>query len=136
MPVIETRGTVMRSQLARVRGLGAGGSGVVEHWRVERITAIALLPLTLWFVITVLAHLGATQPVVAHWAGRPVNAVLLLALIAMTFHHMQLGLQVVIGDYIHDRRLEIAATLLNKGAALLLALFAAVAVLRMTFGAA
>ncbi len=73
---------------------------------------------------------------IAHWAGRPVNAVLLLALIAMTFHHMQLGLQVVIGDYIHDRRLEIAATLLNKGAALLLALFAAVAVLRMTFGAA
>ncbi len=132
----EARGAVMRSQLARVRGLGAGGAGAVEHWRVERITAIALLPLTIWFVVAVLVHIGAPQPAVAHWAGRPVNTVLLLALIAMTFHHMQLGLQVVIGDYIHDRRFELAATLLNKGAALLLALFAAVAVLRMTFGVA
>ncbi len=136
MPVTETGAPAMRSQLARVRGLGAGGSGVVEHWRVERLTAIALLPLTVWFVVSVIAHLGAAQPVVAHWAGRPLNTVLLLALVAMTFHHMQLGLQVVIGDYIHDRRLEMAATLLNKGAAILLALFAAVAVLKMAFGAA
>ena len=135
MPVIETRGTVMRSQLARVRGLGAGGSGVVEHWRVERLTAIALLPLTIWFVVSVLTLLGASQPAVAHWAGHPVNTVLLLALVAMTFHHTQLGLQVIIGDYIHDRAWEVAATLLNKGAAVLLALFSAVAVLKMAFGA-
>ena len=51
----------------------------------------------------------------------------------MTFHHTQLGLQVVIGDYIHGRAMELAATLANKGAALLLALFAIVAVLKMTF---
>ena len=135
MPVIETRGTVMRSQLARVRGLGAGGSGVVEHWKVERLTAIALLPLTIWFVVSVLMLLGAGQPAVAHWAGHPVNTVLLLLLIVMTFHHMQLGLQVVIGDYIHDRVLEAIATLVNKGAAILLGLFAAVAVLKMAFAA-
>ena len=124
---------VMRSTLGQVRGLGAGGSGIVEHWRVERITAIALVPLTIWFVVSVLRLLGAPQPVVAHWAGHPVNTVLLLALIAMTFHHMQLGLQVVIGDYIHSKPLELAATLANKGIALLLALFAAVAVLKMAF---
>ena len=136
MAVIETRGTVMRSQLSRVRGLGAGGSGAVEHWRVERLTAIALLPLTIWFVASVLALLGAPQPAIALWAGRPVNTVLLLALVVMTFHHMQLGLQVVIGDYIHERRLEVGATLLNKGAAVVLGLFAIVAVLKMAFGAA
>ena len=124
---------VMRSTLGQVRGLGAGGSGIVEHWRIERITAIALVPLTVWFVVAVLRLLGADQPHVAHWAGKPVNTVLLLALIAMTFHHMQLGLQVVIGDYIHSKPLELAATLANKGIALLLALFAAVAVLKMAF---
>ena len=124
---------VMRSTLGQVRGLGAGGSGIVEHWRVERITAIALVPLTIWFVVSVLRLLGTDQPRVAHWAGAPVNTVLLLALIAMTFHHMQLGLQVVIGDYIHSKPLELAATLANKGIALLLALFAAVAVLKMAF---
>ncbi len=124
---------VMRSTLGQVRGLGAGGSGIVEHWRAERITAIALVPLTIWFVVSVLRLISAPQPVVAHWAGEPVNTVLLLALIAMTFHHMQLGLQVIIGDYIHSKPLELAATLANKGIALLLALFAAVAVLKMAF---
>lgn len=124
---------VMRSYLGQVRGLGAGGSGVVEHWRVERITAIALVPLSIWFVVSVIRLLGATQPEVVHWVGHPVNTVLLLALIIMTFHHMQLGLQVVIGDYIHSKPLEYAATLANKGLALLLGLFAAVAVLKMSF---
>ena len=130
---INPHAAVMRSQLGRVRGAGVTGAPAVEHWRVERITAIALVPLTVWFVIALIAHLGDTQPQIAHWAGHPVNAVLLLALIVMTFHHMQLGLQVIIGDYIHSRPMELAATLANKGAALLLALFAIVAVLKMTF---
>lgn len=129
----KSKAPVMRSYLGQVRGLGAGGSGIVEHWRIERITAIALVPLTIWFVVSVIGLLGAPQPVVAHWVAQPVNTVLLLALIIMTFHHMQLGLQVVIGDYIHSKPLEIAATLANKGAALLLGLFAVVAVLKMSF---
>ena len=124
---------VMQSQLGRVRGLGAGGGNAVEHWRIERVTAIALVPLTVWFVVSVLLLLGAGQPAVAHWAGHPVNTVLLLALIVMTFHHMQLGLQVVIGDYIHSKPIAALVTLANKGLALLLALCAAVAVLKMAF---
>jgi succinate dehydrogenase / fumarate reductase membrane anchor subunit len=120
----------MRSQLGRVRGLGSAKSGV-EHWWVERLTAIALIPLTIWFVISVLTLIGADQPAVVHWAGRPVNTVLLLALVIMTFHHMQLGLQVVIDDYVKAGHL--AATLLNKGAALILGLFAIVAILKMAF---
>ncbi len=130
---IRAHAAVMRSQLGRARGQGVTGAPAVEHWRVERITAIALVPLTIWFVVAVIAHLGASQPQIAHWAGRPVNATLLLALIIMTFHHTQLGLQVVIGDYISSRPMELAATLANKGLALLLALFAVVAVLKMTF---
>jgi len=120
----------MRSQLGRVRGLGASRSGV-EHWWVERVTAIALVPLTIWFVVSVLTLLGAEQPVVVAWAGRPVNTVLLLALVIMTFHHMQLGLQVVIDDYV--RASHLAVTLLNKGAAMMLGLFSIVAILKMAF---
>ena len=129
----KARAVVMRSQLGRARGAGVTGAPAVEHWRAERITALALLPLTVWFVVAVIAHLGDTQPQIAHWAGHPVNAVLLLALIIMTFHHTQLGVQVIIGDYIHSKVAGLAATLANKGLALILALFAVVAVLRMTF---
>ncbi len=89
----------MRSQLGRARGLGAAKSGL-HHWWVERVTAIALVPLTIWFIYAVLHLLGAPQAAVHHFVAHPVNTVLLLALVAMTFHHMQLGLQVVMEDYI------------------------------------
>ena len=120
----------MRSQLGRVRGTGAAHAGS-HHWKAERVTAIALVPLTVWFVVAVLAHLGADQPSMAAWAGRPWNAALLLALIAMNFHHMHLGLQVVYEDYIHTIPRREAAILATKGACLLLGLLAAVAVLKL-----
>jgi succinate dehydrogenase / fumarate reductase membrane anchor subunit len=125
----------MRSELGRARGHGVTGAPAVEHWKIERLTAIALVPLTIWFVIAVIAHLGAPQPAIVHWAGAPLNAALLLALVILTFHHTQLGLQVVIGDYIHRKSTELALTLLNKGAAFLLALLCIVAILRMAFRA-
>lgn len=81
---------VMRSQLGRARGTGAAHSGV-HHWYAERITSIALVPLTLWFIFAVLRLVGAPHEAVVEWAGHPVNATLLLALIAITFHHMQLS---------------------------------------------
>lgn len=121
---------VMRSQLGRARGTGAAHSGV-HHWYAERITSIALVPLTLWFIFAVLRLVGAPQEAVVDWAGRPVNATLLLALIAITFHHMQLGLQVVYEDYINPKWLMNIAILGTKAAALLLGLLASVAVLKM-----
>jgi succinate dehydrogenase / fumarate reductase membrane anchor subunit len=122
--------TVMRSQLGRARGTGAARAGV-HHWIAERITAIALVPLTLWFIISMSTLVGASQPRVALWAGHPVNAALLLALIIMTFHHMQLGVQVVLEDYVNDKRLLTALILINKGLALILGLIAAVSVLKL-----
>ena len=124
---------VMRSQLGRVRGLGGAKSGV-EDWWVGRVTSIALVPLTIWFVVAVLMHLGAPAAAVAHWAGRPVNTVLLLALVLLTFHHMQHGLQVIINDYVSDPKSHLAISLANKGSAMILALFAIVAILKMAFG--
>lgn len=121
---------VRRSQLGRARGLGASHTGA-EHWWQERVSALALVPLTLWFVVSVLTMLGADHAVVAGWIGRPVNAVLLLALIAMTFHHAALGLQVVYEDYIVSAGSRTAAILATKGLALLLGLLASLAVLKL-----
>jgi succinate dehydrogenase / fumarate reductase membrane anchor subunit len=125
---------VMRSQLGRARGLGSAKSGL-NHWKAERISAIALVPLTVWFVIAVIGQLGAPLPVVAAWAGSPVNAALLLALIVMTFQHTALGLQVVYEDYIHTNALREAVVLLTNGACLLLGLMASVAVLKLAVAA-
>ena len=125
-PVID----VMRSQLGRARGAGSGRSGV-HHWYVERVTSIALIPLTIWFVVSVLRLVGATQPMVAGWVGNPINAALLLALIAITFHHMQLGIQVVLEDYVADPKRMMAYVLINKGVALMLGLIAGVSVLKL-----
>ena len=121
---------VMRSPLGRARGVGAARSGV-HHWWAERVTSIALVPLTIWFVWNVLRLVGATLPQVAHWVGNPINAALLLALIAITFHHMQLGIQVVLEDYVPNPKRMIAYNLLNKGVALLLGLIAAISVLKL-----
>jgi succinate dehydrogenase / fumarate reductase membrane anchor subunit len=125
---------IMRSSLSRARGMGASGSGI-HHWRAERITALALIPLTIWFIYAVLHLLGATQPAVHRFVAHPVNTVLLLAMVAMTFHHMQLGLQVVMEDYIHDRKWQSSALLLNKAVALILGLLCVVSILRMAFTA-
>jgi succinate dehydrogenase / fumarate reductase membrane anchor subunit len=128
------RPTMLRSQLGRVRGLGSAKSGL-HHWKAERISAMALVPLTVWFVVAVLGQLGQPLPVVAAWAGSPVNAALLLALIAMTFQHTALGLQVVFEDYVHTSGLREAIILLIKGACFLLGLMAAVAVLKLAVAA-
>lgn len=121
---------VRRSQLGRARGVGAGHSGV-EHWRVERITSIALVPLTLWFIYAMLHLVGAPQAAVAAWASNPINTVLLLVLIVITFHHMHLGLQVVFEDYVANKWQMTLMILGAKSVSLLLGLMASVAVLKL-----
>jgi succinate dehydrogenase / fumarate reductase membrane anchor subunit len=123
---------IMRSQLGRARGLGAARSGLA-HWWMQRLTAIALVPLSLWFIASVLALGGASRAAMKIWVGHPINAVLLACLVIATFHHMQLGLQVVIEDYIHTERRKLAALLVMKAVTILLGLLSLIAVLRLTF---
>ena len=123
----------LRSPLGRVRGLGSAKTGT-DHFWVQRVTAVALVPLTLWFVYALLSLAGADYATVTTWLRSPVNAVLMLALIVATFHHMQLGLQVVIEDYIHGEGIKIASLMIMKGGSLLLAVAAAFAVLKVAFG--
>jgi len=122
---------MMRSALGRARGLGAAKAGTA-HWWTERMTSLALLPLTLWFVWFALHLAGAPRASVAASVAHPVNATLLLALVLITFRHMQLGLAAVIEDY---ARATLRAGLLIavNAACALLALACTVSVLKLAF---
>jgi succinate dehydrogenase / fumarate reductase membrane anchor subunit len=121
---------VMRSQLGRVRGLGAAGTGV-GHWWAQRVTAIALLPLSLYFVASVLMLSGASRAGMAAYMGEPWNAVLFLLLIGTLFYHLSLGLQVVVEDYVHKESSKLATLLVLKGLIIFCALASAVSVLKL-----
>ena len=122
-----------RTPLGNARGLGSAKSGA-HHWWMQRLTAIALVPLTLWFVASLIQLTGADHQTATAWLSSPVQAVLMLLLIAATFHHMQLGLQVVIEDYVHSESAKIVVLVLAKLASMLLAAAAAFAVLKIAFG--
>ena len=123
---------VMRSQLGRVRGLGSARSGT-HHWWAERLTSIALIPLTIWFVFAALHLVGRPRVDVAHWAANPINATLAAALVIATFHHTQLGLQVVVEDYIHEERMKMPLLLGIKALAFLLGLASLVSIFKLAF---
>ena len=123
-----------RTALGRVRGLGSAKDGT-HHWWVQRLTSVALVPLTLWFVASVVSLVGADHAAVAAWVASPVAAVLLILLIAVTFHHAQLGLQVVIEDYVHSEALKVAGIILVKFAAAVLGLACILAVVKVALGA-
>jgi len=121
---------IMRSPLGRARGLGSARAGAT-HWWMQRLTALALVPLTLWFLCAMFGMLGASRDDVVFWMSGPLPIVLMIALVIATFHHLQAGLQVVIEDYVHDDRLRIGSILLVKGLSLLLALACIISVLRL-----
>jgi succinate dehydrogenase / fumarate reductase membrane anchor subunit len=121
---------IRRSQLGRARGLGAAKSGL-HHWWAQRVTAVALLPLSLYFVASVLILSGASRAEMAGYMAEPWNAVLFLCLIAALFYHLALGLQVVIEDYVHNDALRLASLLGLKGLIVFCALASAVSVLKL-----
>lgn len=119
---------MLRSPLGRARGLGSARAGS-RHWWGQRLTSVALVPLTLWFIWSALHLTGATQADIADWLSSPVRLALMLALIAATFHHLQLGLQVVIEDYVTQEGVKLAAVLAVKGLCVLLALICGISAL-------
>ncbi len=122
--------TIMRSGLGRARGLGSAKTGAA-HWFAERATGLALVPLTLWFIYSVLSLLGAPRAAVVAWGGHTVNATLLLALVLIMFHHMSMGLQVVMEDYIHSEKRRLVSVLLMKAVVGLFGLAATLAIIKL-----
>jgi succinate dehydrogenase / fumarate reductase membrane anchor subunit len=125
----------LQTPLARARGLGSAKSGL-QHWWHQRLTAVALVPLSLWFVSFVAETAGADYHTVVNLLKSPVTASLLIAFAVSLFYHAQLGLQVIIEDYVHVEWLKVTAIVAVQFAAVLLGLMTAVAVLRVALGVA
>jgi succinate dehydrogenase / fumarate reductase membrane anchor subunit len=103
----------MRSPLGRAVGLGSAKEGV-EHWWLQRITAVALVPLVLWFVIAIIRLVGADVDSVRGWIANPLPAILLVLLLIATFYHAALGLQVVVEDYIHGELVKLGLVMVVR----------------------
>ena len=123
----------LRSPLAAARGLGSAKSGT-HHWWLQRVTAVALVPLTIWFVIGLIVHAGAPYEEMRAWIGSPITATLMISLLFAMFYHAQLGLQVVIEDYIHGHGCKIAVLWLVKGAAFFFGAAAVFSVVKLAIG--
>lgn len=121
----------LRSPLGRVRGLGSAKEGV-DHWRMQRLTAIALVPLSLWFVFGLLGAMGGDYESTRNWLSAPLVAAGMLGLIAALFYHATLGLQVVIEDYVSHKGARIAALVALRLIFVLATLIAVVSILKIS----
>jgi len=124
----------MRSPLSRAIGLGSAKEGV-DHWCAQRVTALALMPLALWFVIAIIELAGADRALFVDWVRQPLPAVLLVLLLIATFYHGALGLQVVIEDYVESETLRFGLLIVMRAAAILFAVRGIFAVLKLSLGA-
>ncbi|HEY0836885.1 MAG TPA: succinate dehydrogenase, hydrophobic membrane anchor protein [Azospirillum sp.] len=124
----------LRSPLAHARGLGSAKYGT-EHWWQQRLTAIALIPLTLWFVIGVISHLGADHAAMVAWMKSPFSATMMVLFVAVGIYHAAEGMQVVIEDYVHVEWQKLAGIIVVKLVLYALAAASIISVLKLTFGA-
>jgi succinate dehydrogenase / fumarate reductase membrane anchor subunit len=99
-----------RTDKQRVQGLGSAKEGT-GHWWSQRLTSIALIPLTLLFIFPFAASLGGSFEAVRATYASPFNAIVAILFIGVSFHHLQQGLQVVIEDYVHDHAVKTGALL-------------------------
>lgn len=123
----------LRTPLAQARGLGSAHAGV-HHWWMQRLTAIALIPLTIWFVWAGIDLVGAGYIEARNFVANPVNALLFASLVIALFWHAQLGLQVVIEDYVHTHWLEVTLQVLVRFVAVLGVLASLLAIVRIGLG--
>jgi succinate dehydrogenase / fumarate reductase membrane anchor subunit len=122
--------TDLQTPLKRVRGLGSAKSGT-HHFIVQRMTAVALVPLCLWIIYFALELLHADFSQARALVQQPLNAVLLIAFVMALFWHTQLGLQVVIEDYVHTRWIEITSQIAVKFFCVLGTLASVLAIMRI-----
>jgi len=118
--------------MGRVLGLGSAKDGT-GHWWAQRVTAVALVPLTLWFVISLLRLPGLDYETVHDWASVPDNGFLASLMVAVTGYHSYLGTNVIIEDYVHGGT-KVASLLLLRFAYVLACGACIFSILRMAFG--
>ncbi|MFN3615017.1 MAG: succinate dehydrogenase, hydrophobic membrane anchor protein [Rubrimonas sp.] len=123
-----------KTPMGRVIGLGSAKDGV-EHWWSQRLTSVALIPLTLLSVLPLGRSIGAGFDAVRATYSDPWNALVLILFIAATFRHLQQGLQVVIEDYVHDKPWRTGLLLANTGLCWLFGLMGVFGAAKIAFGA-
>lgn len=121
----------LRSPIGGALELGSAKDGV-EQWWLQRVTAVALIPLTIWFLVSILVHMASDYVSVIVWLRTPVVTVLMVLLLTGLFHHTALGLQVVIEDYVHSGR-KFAALIGMRLVCFSLAVTGILAILRAAF---
>ena len=121
-----------RSPLGLAMSLGSAKSGF-GHWWTERVTAVALIPLGVWFATSLIAHSGSNYEAFIGWMGSPITAVLMILLLITLFWHIALGLQVAIEDYVHSGT-KIWLLLITHFLCFALAVGGIVATLRIAIG--
>lgn len=129
-------GSQMRSPLGRAIGLGSAKEGV-HHWWIQRLTAVALVPLAVWFVIAILelAATGADRAAFVAWVRHPVPATVWILLLIAVFYHAALGMQVVVEDYVENRAARYTLLILIRLGAVLLCVLGIVSIVKMLLGA-
>jgi succinate dehydrogenase / fumarate reductase, membrane anchor subunit len=103
----------LETPLHKVQGLGASHSGTGHFWR-ERLTSVALIPLSLWFAYAMLGLAGTNEVAVVSFLAHPWNAILMAAFAVISFYHLSLGLQVVIDDYVHTTGIKLFLLILVR----------------------
>jgi succinate dehydrogenase / fumarate reductase membrane anchor subunit len=122
----------MRTPLARAMGLGSAKAGVGAWW-AQRASAVALVPLTLWFTASIIVHTRSDYATLVVWLRTPLTAIMMILLLITVFYHSALGLQVVIEDYIHSGARFAAMIAVRLGCSALAAV-GIVAILRIGLG--
>jgi len=125
--------TEHRTPLARVRGLGSAKTGTAHFWH-QRLTAVANVPLTIAFVLIVVALLGRNHAAAQQILATPLVAIVMLLFIGSITYHMRIGMQVIIEDYVHEETAKLALVMLNTFFAVAVALASAYAIFKLSFG--
>ena len=124
----------LRSPLGKVLGLGTAKDGT-EHWWAQRLSAVALAFLGIWFVVAMLRLPGFEQAVVVAFVSAPLNSILMALLCATLAYHSYLGVQVVLEDYVHSPGLKVVSLVASRFAHIFVAVASIYAVLKMGLGA-
>jgi succinate dehydrogenase / fumarate reductase membrane anchor subunit len=123
----------MATPLGRVRGLGSARRGTETFW-LQRLTAVANVPLVVFLIVSIVSHIGADYTTVKAYLAQPLVTLAMLALVISAATHMRIGLKEIIEDYVHDDGLKIAALLLATFFAVGIGLACALALVKISLG--